>query len=331
MIWTTWRQFRTQAIFGAAAFAVGAVYLLVLGMNIHSSYDSTVAGCLATGCAPGIVSGFEGQYDTVIAITDLVLMALPGLLGVFWGAPLISSELAAGTHRLAWHQSVTRTRWLAVKLLVVGLTSMAITGVLGMILTWGAGRYDILKAAKFSSLIFGARGIVPFAYAAFAFTLGVAAGLLLRRPVAAMALTLAVFAAAQFAVPTLLRPHYQTPLTANVQLDATTLSHAEGIILNGSSLAIGGITLPNAWVVSAGKALDSTGQPPNADRLDSCTAPGQHGQTIDCLAKLDLHVVATYHPNTRYWTFQSIETGIYLLATALFAVFSFWWVRRRVF
>ncbi|GAB7187051.1 hypothetical protein ATKI12_6882 [Kitasatospora sp. Ki12] len=331
MIWMTWRQFRTQAVFGAAAFVVAAVYLVVLGLNIHSSYDSTVAGCLANGCAPGIISGFEGQYDTVIAVTDLFLMALPGILGVFWGAPLISSELAAGTHRLAWHQSVTRTRWLAVKLLVVGLTSMAITGLLGMLLTWGAGRYDIIKAAKFSSLIFGARGIVPFAYAAFAFTLGVTAGLLLRRPVAAMALTLAVFAAAQFAVPTMLRPNFQTPLTSNVQLDATTLSHAEGIILNDSSLSIGGITLPNAWVVSAGKALDSSGQSPNAERLAQCTAPGQHEQTIDCLAKLNLHVEATYHPNTRYWAFQSIEAGIYLLATALLAAFSFWWVRRRAF
>ncbi|MGW4651152.1 ABC transporter permease subunit [Kitasatospora sp. NPDC004289] len=330
MIWITWRQFRTQAIVGAAAFGVGAIYLLLLGLSIRSNYDSSVAGCIANGCAPGIVSGFEARYDTVISITDLVLMAVPGLLGVFWGAPLISSELAAGTHRLAWHQSVTRTRWLAVKLLVVGLTSVAITGLLGLLLSWGAGEYDTLKAAKFSTLIFGARGVVPFTYAAFAFALGAAAGLLLRRPVAAMALTLAVFAAAQFTVPTLLRPNYLTPHTANIRLDKTTLSHAEGIILNGSSLTIGGITLPDAWVISTGPALASTGQPPNADKLAECTSPGQHEQTVSCLASLDMHVSATYQPNTRYWPFQFIEAGIYLAATALLAFFSFWWVRRRI-
>ena len=61
-------------------------------------------------------------------------------------------------------------------------------------LSWGAGEYDTVKAARFSALVFGARGIVPFAYAAFAFTLGVVAGLLLRRPVAAMAVTLAIYA-----------------------------------------------------------------------------------------------------------------------------------------
>ena len=44
----------------------------------------------------------------------------PALIGVFWGAPLVARELEAGTHRLVWTQSVTRTRWLATKL---GLTA----------------------------------------------------------------------------------------------------------------------------------------------------------------------------------------------------------------
>ena len=35
---------------------------------------------------------------------------------MFWGAPLLAREFETGTFRLAWTQSVTRTRWLAVKL-----------------------------------------------------------------------------------------------------------------------------------------------------------------------------------------------------------------------
>jgi len=42
-------------------------------------------------------------------------LATPALLGIFWGAPLIARELETGTCRLAWNQSVTRTRWLTVK------------------------------------------------------------------------------------------------------------------------------------------------------------------------------------------------------------------------
>lgn len=44
------------------------------------------------------------------------LPAVPAVIGMFWGAPLISRELETGTHYLAWNQGVTRTRWLATKL-----------------------------------------------------------------------------------------------------------------------------------------------------------------------------------------------------------------------
>ena len=50
----------------------------------------------------------------------LLLLVVPAIIGIFWGAPLVARELETGTYRLAWTQSVTRTRWLAVKLAVVG-------------------------------------------------------------------------------------------------------------------------------------------------------------------------------------------------------------------
>ena len=56
------------------------------------------------------------------------MLALPALIGLFWGAPLIARELEAGTHRLVWNQSVTRGRWLAVKLGLIGLAAAAATG-----------------------------------------------------------------------------------------------------------------------------------------------------------------------------------------------------------
>ncbi|GAA2097596.1 transporter [Kitasatospora saccharophila] len=329
MTWMTWRQFRTQATVGALALAAAAIYLLVLGLNIRGDYDRSLAKCIATGCAPGLVSGFTDKYSTVIMLTDLALMTIPGLLGVFWGAPLISGELAAGTHRLAWHQSVTRTRWLTVKLLIVGLGAVTLTGLLDLLMTWGASQYDTVKAARFSALVFGARGIVPLSYAAFAFALGAAAGLLLRRPIAAMGLTLAVFATVQVVVPTSLRPHYLPARTADIRLDATTLSHADGITHNGSSLVIGGISLPDAWVVSAGHALDSAGQPPSAEKVNSCLMPGRFDGTVACLAGQDLHVTATYQPNTRYWPFQLIETTLYAAMTTALSGFCFLWIRRR--
>ena len=44
-----------------------------------------------------------------------VMYLAPALMGMFWGAPLVAREFEAGTFRLAWNQSVSRTRWLVVK------------------------------------------------------------------------------------------------------------------------------------------------------------------------------------------------------------------------
>ncbi|MFC7592115.1 hypothetical protein ACFQYP_56620 [Nonomuraea antimicrobica] len=67
-------------------------------------------------------------------------------------------------------------------------------------------------------LVFSARGIAPMGYAAFAFALGVTMGMLVRRTLPAMALTLAVFAAIQLALPTMVRPHLMAPITATYEL-----------------------------------------------------------------------------------------------------------------
>ena len=72
----------------------------------------------------------------------VLVIVVPGIIGIFWGAPLVARELETGTFRLAWTQSVTRTRWLAVKLAVVGLASMAVAGLLSLMVTWWASPLD---------------------------------------------------------------------------------------------------------------------------------------------------------------------------------------------
>jgi len=65
--------------------------------------------------------------------------------------------------------------------------------------------------SPFSLLAFDAHGITPLGYAAFAFTLGVTSGVLIRRAIPAMAITLAIFAAVQVAMPLWIRPHLFPP------------------------------------------------------------------------------------------------------------------------
>src|SRR5262249_774497 len=126
------------------------------------------------------------QGDFTFAINAIVwLNVLPALLGVFIGAPLVAREIEQGTFRLAWTQSVTGMRWLAVKLGVVLGTALLATAALTVLLTWWLGPLDHFGGLYFP-LAFDFEGTVPLAYAAYALALAVAMGTLLRRAVPAM-------------------------------------------------------------------------------------------------------------------------------------------------
>ena len=62
-----------------------------------------------------MLNQFQSNYNAAFHLTQLLVIAAPALIGMFWGAPLIGRELETGTHQFAWNQTVTRSRWLAVK------------------------------------------------------------------------------------------------------------------------------------------------------------------------------------------------------------------------
>ena len=118
---------------------------------------------------------------------------LPAVVGIFWGAPMVARELEAGTSRLVWTQSITRTRWLATKLGVAGAGAVAV-GLFGLVLTWWCGPLDDAVAKGYGSnglysqprlwpVLFGARGVVPIGMTVLALVIGVTLGLLIRRAV----------------------------------------------------------------------------------------------------------------------------------------------------
>ena len=154
-----------------------------------------------------------------------LVIAIPCVLGMFWGAPLAAREFETGTFRLAWTQGVTRTRWLAVKLAVVGAASMAVAGLLSLMVTWWSSPIAAAQMdTRLDPGIFSESGIAPVGYAAFAFAFGVTAGLLSRRTLPAMAVTLAIFVAVVwFAFPFLVRPHLLPPVQATSALNIASV------------------------------------------------------------------------------------------------------------
>jgi ABC-type transport system involved in multi-copper enzyme maturation permease subunit len=337
MIWMTWRQFRAQAVTAVAALAAFAVLLAVTGPHLASLYAaSRITGCHGGSCGQ-LASSFlslvgAGIYPVVYVLGIAGIVVAPAVIGIFWGAPLIARELEAGTFRLAWTQSVTRTRWLASKLALPGLAAMAVTEALSLMQAWWAA--PIGQAARlavtsnfplgmgpFSLLAFDAHGITPLSYAAFAFTLGVTIGVLLRRAVPAMALTLAIFAAVQVAMPLGIRPHLFPPDHTTAALSSfTALQTQIGITTVG--FTVGYLpSQPGAWILSSG-AVNAAGQPVSV--IPAACRPGAADGTSDlpsCLTSHGFRIAVTYQPASRYWAFQGIETGIFVvLAAALIAV-----------
>jgi len=347
MIWLSWRQFRTQAIVAAAGLAVFAVLLAITGVNLAHLYNTSgLPGCHVHGDCAVQASNFHNQiqsekiYNLVFFGGIALLFAVPALTGVFWGAPLITREIESGTFRLAWNQSATRTRWLAVKLAVIGLTAMAIAGLLSLMEGWWATPIDRAMALgtdtgepvanlRIDPVVFGARGIAPIGYAALAFVLGVTAGVLLRRTMPAMATMLASFAFIQFASPTWVRPHLITPARS---ITALTASNVQGVVTgpNGSMTAFAGINNAGAWWILSNQIIDKAGHVFTGPAPQVClsqTAPFQACQ--NALGRLHLRTLTTYQPISRFWTLQWYETGIFLALAAALAGFCFWWINRR--
>jgi hypothetical protein len=105
MIWLTWRQFRAQAITGAAALAAFAILLAATGPHLASLY---AAGGI-TGCRSGSCGDTASAFLTRLAATSpypviyvagvVIVLIAPAIIGIFWGAPLIARELETGTCR----------------------------------------------------------------------------------------------------------------------------------------------------------------------------------------------------------------------------------------
>jgi ABC-type transport system involved in multi-copper enzyme maturation permease subunit len=322
MIRMSLRQFRIQALAGAILLVLAAVYLLHLGGDIRAARDT---------------SQLQSQYGQTMLFLATGFGLVPALVGAFWGAPLIARELETGTHRLAWNQSVTRRRWLAVKLTVLGLASAAVAGTLSSLLTWAAGPVDQVTGDRFSALLFGARGVAPIGYAVFGFIFGAVTGLLVRRTLPAMAMVFLAVIAVQFAVPNLLRPHYLPAKQVTVAMSADTINQARSLGSITGGPAIGGIAIPDAWVTSTSKLLTPDGRQLSDAAFRQCLdnapktgATGTFGDTAACLGELDLHVDTAHQPNQRFWPFQWIELGLYLGLSALLTAVGLWRIQRRV-
>lgn len=343
MIWLTWRQGRTQilAVFGVAAAL--AIALAVTGPHIASASDSDPTQFLSR-FAPG-------SRERNLYLLGLVLYAIPAVIGAFWGAPLIAREIESGTHRLVWGQSITRRRWLAVKLGLTALAAATASGLISLAVTWWSSPIDtaiakghgtsLFNTARLDPVVFGARGVAPVAYALFALTLGVTIGLVVRRSVPAMAITLTGVVVLQILVPSLVREHLVEPAAVTT---AITQDNMNGLMIKGDPDHIDSVdqirveaTKPGDWEIanqtvnSSGSVVGSLptwvahcGGPPGQDDKLSTSRRA----CFDRLADEGYQQKVTYQPARAFWSMQWREAGLLVAAALLLSGFAFWRIRR---
>lgn len=319
MIWTTWRQHRVEALIIGIALAILATTLLVTGIQIANAFQSLGVGpCLSPtntniNCGE-IVGSFRDQFDWLEGASGWLNFA-PALVGILVGAPLIARELEQRTYLLAWTQSVTRRRWLLVKLAAIIGGALLVSALLTALIVWWRGPFDQING-RMSPDGFDFEGTVPLAYMAFAMALAIAAGTLLRRAIPAMVVTLAGFVAVRLPIDRWVRPYlYQRPITLNVD-----------------ALAAGGPTRAD-WMLDFGFA-DHAGHRLATDQVFNTCAPsagpGSKIAVFQCVQTHHWLITYVYQPASRFWRFQLAETAIYLVLTIGLLALTYWWVQRRI-
>lgn len=319
MIWLTWRQHRRQLMYAAIALAALAVVMLPTGLAMHGAFRSSgLAACFARLPAAEVVSNSAGNCDQLnsdfyreygsLTPLGILFLILPALVGLFFGAPLMAREVEQGTHRFVWTQSVSRRRWIAVKAGLIGAAVLILAAVYTLGMDWWSAPL-VADGGRFGPLIFDFQGLVAIAYTLFAVALGVFAGTVAKKVVPAMGITLAGYVAVRVLVETLARPRFATPqiasflVSSNDQFNANSGSwiYRQGIV-NGA----GTLVAPNSQMNCGGGCTQSVALP----------GPGPFSNWEQ------------YQPGDRFWMFQGIESGIFLVLAALLVYFTFRRIRR---
>lgn len=318
MTWLIWRRHRTEiGVLALLAGLFGAV-LLALGTQAHDLFPGGSARCAgAAGAGDACAAAFlrldeeYGYVENLLAAFYLV----PVVIGAFLGAPLLARELEEGTWQLAWTQAVPRMRWLAAELAALAGVTVALTGLFTAVLTWFRQPFDAWEG-RFQYDAFDLEGLVPMAYALFAFGAATAAGAILRRSLPAFGVAFGAFLAARMSVALLARPAYATPLTT-----------LEPIAAGGSRDRAGSAD----WVIERGYA-DATGHRLSGTEYHALeNAAGRAGTDLDqFLHARGIQRFAVHHPADRFWTFQFIETALFVTVAAILIGVVVWRVRRRI-
>jgi hypothetical protein len=310
-------------------------------MHFWHAYQSASANCTQNPANPSCSDLSSSIFQTtadkmLVGLIPTAVLFLPIILGVFWGAPLLAKEYADGTNSLAWTQSVSRRKWLTVKLVWTLVATVLFMGAFTALNTWWSRTPNAINMDRFANgNVFGEQGLVPAAITLFAVSWGIMFGAWFRKVMVAVGVTLGVYiAAAHIVVPNLLRPNYVTPVSVTAPVGPALLASkipkgawvTSQLIYDKNGKAIYGDLYP--VMPPECQKLTQDVQVPDGGHIAKVKASGAD-PVDDCLNHYGFHQVAKYQPSYRYWDFQRIEAVIYLGLTAVAVAITYGLVLRR--
>jgi hypothetical protein len=294
MLWVTWRQHRSTFISVTAVLGAVILYLVAMGLKIHHDFAALTACHPASSNACSALANSFTSNDWKISNATLILMnLLPVFLGAFAGAPLLARDLENGTYRYAWTQGAGRVRSTIARLVLVGVFISVLAGVVGQVFAWffqpamqNAGMTVLAET------VFVSRGLAHPAWTLTAFMIGAFCGMLLRRTVPAMAVTIGAYTAVDLLAYLVLRPRYPVSLVTS---NASLFKPGPGSPSMVSTNSLSNTYAP--WVLKTWQ----TGATP----------------------------WWRYIPVSRFWPMQFIEAGWLLVLSVLLIAATVWLARRR--
>jgi ABC-type transport system involved in multi-copper enzyme maturation permease subunit len=361
MNWLAWRQHRKQFMIVGIILALFAALMVPTGLNFWHTYQHALATCGKTNTCDQLNNElFQSSGDGLLMhLVPVAILFMPILLGLFWGVPFLSKEYADGTNKLVWTQSVSRRKWLSVKLIWILVGAAIVATCFAALDTWWSKTGNALNLNRFNFLFFNTQGIVPVAYAIFAVSVGIMFGAWFRRTMVALGVTLGVLIAVVLVVvPNFIRPNYETPINdksslsnigSNGPFSLSNTPESSGATLAVSVTTIDSNNHPINWsnppsscivthfpngnpIIPSGHHSGSVTVSPTKDGGAVKPIESQNGGppvSLDCLGSLGYQTDIKYQPSYRYWDFQRIETALYLVFSVIPISATYWLVLKR--
>jgi len=335
MIWVAWRFQRTVLCALALLALVIIAFTIVSGSVQHHDLSEFMhAPCrgmqIATPGRGDLCGQLAVKLDNAATFNPYIRVAglvIAPLLGVMLGVLAVASEVERRTVRLAWSQSISRTRWFAAKVGVGAFFVVIILVPTAFVMSWWNGAIGSTDLFGRSTYVIAGWDLV--AWGLFMFALTLLLGAAIRHVGWTLAAATLVFLAVAVTFPSTVRQHLVAPTVQWSQPSDKT---------QGNSLVYGESDSPafipaNAWIFFSGIALRSTvGIPTYAqmnaidpkvygciNRYPHKTQSDINSATDKCYKKFDVENVVVYIPANQFWTLQLREGLIYLSAGIVFA------------